>query len=1659
MCENASAPKALDQSIARPGPKPFGLLPATLPLSQIIANISQLCKITQNDVQDIYPATAIQEGLIVSSDKQPGAYVAQNVYRLSSMDLDKFKAAWEAVVAAEAILRTRIVYIDNVGFLQVVINERVEWSEYETIADVPDAVRMKPTSNGASLTTYSIIKGHDDQDCFMWTIHHSLYDGWSYELILDKVQAYYNGAERIGPSDVLLYSQFMQYLLSVDSAASEEFWRSRLAGTASPQFPTLPKTTYQPHVTGSFSHFTSIPQGSGGDFTMSSLIRGAWALTISAYSNSEDVTFAETVNGRDAPLFGIVDMIGPAFATIPVRVHTSTELTIAEFLTNVQGDYTEAMQFQYMGLQHIKRINSDTAKACEFQNLISINSGDLSPNNGFWKSENTATTGTDFFTYALTVSFDIGGSGVRATAYFDSEVIPQWQVQKIFDYFRCTLTRLINSDGASLQLLQVQTITDDDKTLIKRWNEKPYVLVSRGIHDIIRERTDSVPNSTPALCSWDAHLTYRELDQLATSLAGHLQEIGLDPRSKVPVCFEKSALAIVAMLAVLKLGASFVAIDGESPRSRLQSIVDDVDANCVLSSPKHKDVCASLGVMVHVLDLQAVTDLVQINPCLPSCSPGDVAYIVFTSGSTGKPKGTLVSHSAFVSGAIAHGPAMRMQSTSRVLQFASYTFDASMVEIFTTLIFGGCVCIPDEKARLNNVTKVINDMDVSWALLTPSFVQMITPTEVPSLETLVLGGESMTRNNLITWAGKTHLINAYGPSECAVVATVNSNVSLTSQPSNIGRAVSSHCFIVNQHRHDQLVPVGAVGELVVIGPILASGYQKNPSKTEESFVPCPGWMNQLHYSPALAKPLMYKTGDLVKYAEDGSLLYVGRKDSQTKLHGQRLELGEVEYHISQVQTVKHALAVVPAQGLCEKKLVGVLSFQEKMQLCNMHEGLQVVAAKESGCHVQSVREHLSNHLPPYMVCSNWVVLQEIPLLPSGKLDRRRITIWLEGMPEEEFRKIFPTGGENIDMQGSAIEKHLQRIWSKVLHLPQEQIGLVNSFYFLGGDSLAALQVSSQCRAEGLGVTFQDIIRCQSISDLARQVTLPQESKYADEEFEVSFSLAPMQRLFFEWVGNEVNHFNQSMMVTLTQKKDPKTVSRAVHELKNVHSMLNASFEKSGDSLWTQKLTKRPLNSHHFVAHAGNYSPEQMSSLIEASQKNLDITKGPLYIADLFESDETGLQVLSLVIHHLVVDVVSWSIILEDLEELLLSGKTTMQPSLPFQSWSRLQGERVTWETSNGVCLPNDVPMADPMYWGMSGRSNVYGDVSTLGFTIDDQTTTHLLGPCHRSLQTDIVDVLLGCILHSFCLAFPDRESGPAIFNEAHGREPWDSNLDLTNTVGWFTTISPVFVPAEGRQEPDVTRIIRWVKDQRSRSADKGRQYFAHRMLAENSKANFASHWPIEIAFNYLGRENVIKKNGSLFQPFNGRLSSSDIGSSVPRFALFELSASISESRLKVALDYNQKMKHQSGIRHWATEIERSLRSASQLLSKMEPQVTLSSFPLLPLRYDMMELLRERLSSTGIQSIDDLEDFYGCSPMQRGLLLSQVKDNGQYMYQSVFTVSSADPAAPVDTNKLANAWRKVVVKHPSLRTIFVQSLSQDGLLDQAVLKHASPTVVS
>ena len=1663
LCEMASSVSEAPSVIAQSQVAPFAMVQELAPIEKLKSELESLCQIDIESIEDIYPCTTIQEGLMALSIKEPGAYVAQLVYRLTpDVDITKFKAAWERVTEVENTLRTRIVFTEQFGFLQVVVRKQIEWNSVGELGRLPADLRQLPPHDGGELARYTIVGDGTASPYFVLTIHHALYDGWCLPLILDKVKAAYHCASLGDIPSGPRYSNFIHHLAQINKEQSDGFWRENLAGVTSVQFPRLPHPGYQAHATAMLSYETDVVRKEGSEVTTASLIRAAWASTLAAYSGSDDVVFCETVTGRDAPVDGIEDMIGATLTTTPTRISVKRDQKIANFLLDIQSQSAAAMPYQFAGLQNIKRLDSDTAAACDSQNLIAINRGSkASSEDTFWDAQNNDMAGTNFYTYPLMLSCYSGEGTFEVDAHYDEKVVSSWQMERLLKQFGFVLTTLASGEQIEEPIGQMNLLNHEDQACILQWNSSPLLPENKCIHNVITDQSLDFPQQKAAVCAWDASFTYRELDSRACLLAANLIDLGVQPGSVVPLCFEKSAYTVVAMLAVLKAGAAFVPLQADHPEARLRDIVKDVEGGIALCSPRYESLCAKIAPKAIPLDGTTLETMSMIDGPLPHCDANAPAYIIFTSGTTGKPKGTVIEHAAFCTGARAHGAAMQMGHDSRVLQFASHTFDASVMEILTTLICGGCVCIPNDESRLNDCARVINEMEVNWTLLTPSFVQTIQPEQVPTLRTLVMGGEAMSQTQISTWGGKLNFMNAYGPSETSVVATVNSQVTAEAGPTNIGRAVGSRCWIADPTDHNYLMPVGSVGELLVEGPILARGYLNNHQKTAEAFIQCPKWAATFDSDVGQR---LYKTGDLVKYAADGSLIYQGRKDTQAKLHGQRLELGEVEHHLNTDDGIKHALAAIPGSGPCKKRLVAVLSLQALSASKTSVQELEIIGSDASSLHLTTVRERMSNLVPPYMVPSSWIVLKELPLQPSGKLDRRRILTFVEGMSDDAFKQIseVEAASENLDRDATSLELQLQGVWAHVLNKPAEKISFTQSFLQLGGDSISAMQVMARCRSEELGVTVSDIIQSKNIPQLAARVTLPKTMSYTAEEMEKNFDLSPIQQMYFETMGDNWTQFNQSVLFQLKHQTSIDLLQSAVHAVVGSHSMLRARFSQIGPNQWQQHISRDISGSCKARHHTDPGALGQAQALIEESQRSLDILQGPVMTMDVFESTVADHhQLLCLTAHHLVVDVVSWRVIVQDVEDYLASGSLKAHTSLPFQTWCQLQAEHTLHEVPERVLRNERIPAADFAYWNMSDQSNLHGDAVSSTFELDERTTSNLISASHEALHTDPADVLMATLLTSFAKIFPDRESIPAVYNEGHGREPWDSLIDLSRTVGWFTTMCPIYLPNEARSDSDVTHAIRWVKDFRRCIPDKGRPYFAYRHLTADGKSRFSEHWPMEITFNYLGQISQLERNDALLIPVDALSgdsinAQSDIALSTSRFSLFEVSAFVTNGSFKISISYNKYMKRQLEIRKWLAEYEAMLNEAVAQLMQMKPERTLSDYPLLPLTYNGLGKLSVHLPELGVSSMDDLEDVYPCSLMQQGLLISQSRNAENYSYHALFEVKSKNKCQNVNPARLSNAWQAVIDRHSSLRTVFLGGIGQADSIYQVVLKHFATT---
>lgn len=1146
------------------------------------------------------------------------------------------------------------------------------------------------------------------------------------------------------------------------------------------------------------------------------------------------------------------------------------------------------------------------------------------------------------------------------------------------------------------------------------------------------------------------------------------------------------------MLGVMKAGGAFVPLDPSHPTSRLQRLIESVKASVVLCAEHRADGLRPIANTVIPLcadsleRLSAPADGVDLASGVTS---QNAAYVLFTSGSTGEPKvsfergtkskivssradvpqqGTLLEHRAFLSSAMVHGPGLQIYRDTRALQFAAHTFDASLAESLTPLIHGACVCIPSEEARLNDIVGTINEMQVTQACFTPSFISFVEIESVPGLQSLVLAGEAMSPSQLATWS-KIKLVNGYGPTEASVASVLNSNVTPDTDCKNIGVPVGVRAWLVNPENHDELVPVGCPGELLLEGPTLARCYVNNPEKTNESFIYDPAW-TKIDAEGGINRRF-YKTGDLARYNSDtGSLNYVGRKDTQVKVHGQRIELGEIENQLSKDPHVTHCSVFFPKSGFSSGRLaavissVGLLADQSDPDV----EVLRLLSPAEKSKLIPGIRERLSARLPTYMVPSVWLCVEALPLLPSGKLDRKGIAGWVASMdadPDIGKTRTEPVTEGTVSQPGNETEEALAAVYSRVLNIPLNHVSFDESFLGLGGDSIAAMTCIGLCKKRGIGLSVQDVLRSKSIRDLATRARSIDHLTTYQEAVDVPFELSPIQELHFGVRKEGQGHFNQGIITRLSRPLDDRTLRKAIETLVSRHSMLRARFDNTGHATASrQRITKDVKGSYRWRTHTVA-SMDDIKPHVANSQSSINCFSGPLLAVDYFRPKAKGeSHVLSMTAHHLVVDIVSWRIILEDLEDLVLNPQKSEpeDSSLPFQTWCRLQQDHCKSLLEEGKAATDELTPPDFAYWGIHNKQTTYGDVDCASFEIDAAHTNSILLECHKALNTEPIDLFLAAMLHSFGRSFGDR-SLPVVYNEGHGREVWDPSIDISHTVGWFTILHPIFVSAFNRDSPVETLIQ--VKDLRRRVSDNGRADFASRVLPMEGKKNGRHPHPFEMSFNYVGQHRDLQRKDGLFQLVDQMAGeagqgggAADFGRETPRFGLFEISAMVVAGKVRFTFSFNKFMKHQNRIHDWVKDCQLQLVTLSEQLSSMSPRLTLSSFPMLSLNYDSLEkMLSQKLPEIGISSPDMIEDIYPCSRMQQGILLGRSRDSSYYAVHDTFEIQATSSTVP-NLDRLVEAWNQVVSHHAMLRTLFAENLTPRDPFCQVVMKEYVSTPV-
>lgn len=1108
-------------------------------------SVREQCNLPEHaEIIDILPATALQEGFMALAAKQPGSYMRRYLFELGeAVDIERFKKAWGKTLDVIEILRTRLVLIDGRTW-QAKISEDVNWPLENRNDNEKGGYKM---GYGTRLSRWAFV-AKNGQKYFELTMHHAIFDAWCVQLISNTVMNLYENK----PHQVELtpYENFVNFTLELDQQAAGNYWRHALKGAQRTDFPQIKQASQfgnriSSKSTGNIVRCPIALCRSKGAVTMATVLRAAWAIVLASHdNNSEDVVFGSAVSGRQAPVSGIERMVGPVISTVPVRVKVEKKQTVSQFLRDIQAQAASMIPFEQMGLQNISRLGADTRSACEFSTLLVVQ-----PRSILQRASNSVLVGVSieskdafvgYTNYPIVAQLDLHSDSAVLEFIYDSAAISTLQAQRMANQYEHVVQQLLSSQELgqeNMKLGDISVCSASDAEEILRWNMSLPRISAKNecMHDLISSVSARYPTQD-AIISWDGQCSYEEFELMTNKLGAHLQDRGVGPESVVPICFEKSMWTIVAMLAVMKAGGAFAPLSPEYPLARRQQIIATLTPSIILTSKSSVHACQGLGLPLVVISKSFISSLPTRTTNTKSVTPRNAAYALFTSGTTGTPKCFTIEHRAMVSSLVPLKDVWGFTPETRTLQFSNYVFDASIVEIFMTLLAGGTISVPSEGDRLSNIESFINDARITFALLTPSFVSTLDPSKVPTIKCLVVGGEAPSSDIVRKWAKKVRLFNAYGPAETVVCATTHPLKPHTQSPTTIGRGFNNRLWIVEQDNPDRLAGIGCVGELVIQGPGIARGYLNNSEKTKASFVASMPWLPK-EFSEY---PMAYRTGDLTRYNDDGTLEYIGRKDTQVKLRGQRLELEEIEHHIrlslGADLPLNSSVQVVDGSGAGDALFAFICLNTGRG--ANASDG--VLALDEENVKLlASIQEHLRAVLPAYMVPSFYLPVSRLPLTTSGKMDARTLKQWARSISISDLTQYTLTARAQLQKPETPTELLLQEIWADILKVPAASISRNDSFLQIGGDSISAIRLVAAARERGVNLTVASIFQDPRLSQIASSAQT--EEKHNDSTIE-PWALVPqtdragiLQAIKQQSGIDEENFIEDVYPATLTQQ--------------------------------------------------------------------------------------------------------------------------------------------------------------------------------------------------------------------------------------------------------------------------------------------------------------------------------------------------------------------------------------------------------------------------------------------------------------------------------------------------------------------------------------------
>ena len=1605
-----------------------GLTPSDVPLARLSQEQLDSLPLPAAQIADIYPLSPMQQGMLFHSlyEREGGDYVNQMRVDVECLEVEGFRRAWQAAVDAHEVLRAAFIS-ELAQPLQVIRRQMpvpfavLDWQGQADLGARLDAWANADRERGFDLAEepllrLTVIRTGERSHHLIYTCHHILLDGWSNSRLLGEVLQRYAG-QPVGRA-AGGYRDYIAWLQRQDPQASEAFWKNQLVELDAPT--RLTHALRPALATGQAGHglYSQVLDEERtrqlGEFarslrvTLNTLVQAAWLLLLRRYTGQDTVCFGATVAGRPAELAGIEEQVGLFINTLPVIGSPRAEQTAAEWIAQVQARSLALREFEHTPLYEVQRW-ARLGNEALFDSLLVFENYPVAE-----ALQQGAPAGLRFgevgnheqTNYPLALAVLLGERLEVHYSYdrrhFDEETLGQ-----VAGHFGNLLVALCENPQA--RLAELEMLGEAERAqILQRWDHTAdHYPSDRYIHQLVADRAAETPDAVAVIFA-DQPLTYGELDTRANRLAHRLIELGVGPEVRVAIAMRRSVETMVAFLAVLKAGGAYVPLDVAYPRERLLYMMQDCAAALVLTQ---SDLEGQLPLPEGLPTL--AVDRAEEWQSLPATAPtvalhGDnLAYVIYTSGSTGLPKGVAVSHGPLVSHIRATGERYETNPSDCELHFMSFAFDGAHEGWMHPLINGARVLIRDDSLWLPEQTYAqMHRHQVTLAVFPPVYLQQLAEHaerdgNPPPTRVYCFGGDAVPQASYdLAWRAlrPQYLFNGYGPTETVVTPLLWK----ARKEDPCGAAYAPIGTLLGKRRgyvldaELNLLPVGLAGELYLGGEGVARGYLERPALTAERFVPDPFGNGER----------VYRSGDLTRARPDGVVDYLGRVDHQVKIRGFRIELGEIEARLLEQDAVREAV-VLARDGASGKQLVGYVVPTDELAAEQRHALRDELKAALKAC------------LPEYMVPAQLLFLETLPLTPNGKLDRK-------ALPQPDISELQ----QDYVAPRSELERQLADIWQEVLKLPQ--VGLNDNFFELGGDSIISLQLVSRARQAGIRFTPKELFQHQTVQELARVARRTEEAAVDQGPASGTLPLTPIQRWFFEQDIPQRHHWNQSVLLAAPGKAwDGEVLERALRELVIHHDALRLAFDAGSARYRDLAEVQAAWEQAGILWQAELDGPEALEALGEEAQRSLNLAGGPLLRA-LLATLADGSQRLLLVIHHLVVDGVSWRILLEDLESAYRQLAAGQPPRLPartssLQAWALCLAEHA----GSGALAQeldywrNELQGAEPtLPCDNPEGSRRLCDAQHVQLRLDADMTRKLLQVAPAAYRTQVNDLLLTALARAVC-----RWSGrdhALIQLEGHGREDLFEGIDLSRTVGWFTSVYPLrLVP-----EQDPGRSLMGIKEQLRAVPGKGIGFGLLRYLGDAASQQALRALPEpRITFNYLGQfDGPGAGDGEPGHSFSTERAGADLSEQAPLGNWLSINGQVYDGELSLTWTFSREVFQGEGIERLAGDYRRELEGL------IEHCCQPGRGALTPADVPLAGLTQEQLDALGLEAAR-VEDIYPLTPMQRGMLPEAVHEQGDFICQHTLGVRGLDP------ERFRRAWQATLDAHGMLRTGFVAATAQ------------------